>query len=365
MKIAFDGKRFFHNASGLGNYSRDLVRILSKFFPDHQYLILHKNKSDRGNEILDQPNVSYVKTSAAKLARQLKNGIKAQQAGADIYHGLSGELPLKWNSKPIKKIVTIHDLIFLRYPRYYSWFDRKVHFWKFKKAASAADQIIAISRQTKDDIIKYLKVDQDKITVVYQGCHDAFKQKISTETKFDIKQKYQLPGRFILNVGTIEPRKNLFSVVRAVEETAIPVIVIGKKTSYYKKIKGHILKNKMQDQIHFLEGVNVNELACIYQLADFLVYPSHFEGFGIPIIEALFSGIPVITSNVSSLPEAGGEGALYINPANVQDLRAKILFLWNNPAERERLSLLGRKHIDQFNDENVAQELMSVYKNVL
>ena len=121
MKIAFDAKRFFHNTSGLGNYSRDLVRILSEYEPENEYLLLNKNKSERGKEILERSNVHFIETSKGNLSRQLKMGKDAQRQGADIFHGLSGELPLKWDPKPIKKVVTIHDLIFVRYPQYYSF----------------------------------------------------------------------------------------------------------------------------------------------------------------------------------------------------------------------------------------------------
>jgi len=116
MKIAFDSKRIFSSVSGLGNYSRDLVRILSEFYPENEYVLISKKTSEKGEKILRLPNVCHVKTSKGTLARQFKAGKDAQNLDADIFHGLSGELPLKWNNKPIKKIVTIHDLIFERFP---------------------------------------------------------------------------------------------------------------------------------------------------------------------------------------------------------------------------------------------------------
>lgn len=115
MKIAYDAKRIFSSVSGLGNYSRDLVRILSNVFPGNQYILISKKTSEKGDQILELPNVSHIKTSKGTLSRQFKMGIDAQNLGADIFHGLSGELPLKWNKKPIKKVVTIHDLIFERF----------------------------------------------------------------------------------------------------------------------------------------------------------------------------------------------------------------------------------------------------------
>lgn len=365
MKIAYDAKRFFHNTSGLGNYSRDLVRILSHYFPENQYLLLHKTKSDRGLDILSNPNVYFIAASKSNMSRQFKMGKNAQQEKADIFHGLSGELPLRWNNTPIKKVVTIHDLIFMRYPQYYSFFDRKIHFWKFKNAAKTADKIIAISEQTKQDIMHYLKVPENKIQVIYQGCHHAFKENQSEEFTQRTKEKFNLPERFVLNVGTIEERKNLLNIVKAVHQTNIPLVVVGKKTPYFKKVQHYIRKNKMEQQIHFLEGVLVDELAVIYKLADIFVYPSFFEGFGIPVIEALFSKTVVVTSNTSCLPEAGGKDSAYVDPQNHLDLKSKITFLWENESERKRREEKGFEFVQKFNDEPIARELMSLYQKIL
>ncbi len=365
MKIAFDGKRFFNNSSGLGNYSRDLVRILATYYPENQYVLFNKEQSEKGKDIVILPNVSFVPTSTGTWSRQLKLGKDAQQIETDIFHGLSGELPLKWSDKPIKKIVTIHDLIFLRFPQYYSFFDRKLHYWKFKKAVEQADIIIAISEQTKRDIIQYLKVPEDKIQVVYQGCHHVFKENQTEEFLKLVKEKYHLPERFILNVGTIEERKNLLNIAKAIDGTTIPLVVIGKKTKYWTKVKKYLIKHQLENQVHFLENVSMEELAAIYKLADVFVYPSYFEGFGIPVIESLFSGTPVITSNNSCLPEAGGENTMYINPDQVEDIKAKILFLWDNESERKRRAEKGLEFVQKFNDGNIAKEIMRIYQKVL
>lgn len=363
MKIAFDAKRFFHNTSGLGNYSRDLVRILATYFPENEYILLNKNKSEKALDILGLPNVRFEETSKGKFARQLKMGRDAQRQDADIFHGLSGELPLKWDKKPVKKIVTIHDLIFVRYPQYYSFFDRKIHFWKFKKAAESADKIIAISEQTKQDIIDFLKIPESKIEVIYQGCHKAFKEDQTQEFIRKTKEKFNLPARFVLNVGTIEERKNLLNTVKALKDTDIPLVVIGKRTKYYKKVENFVRQNKIK--AYFLEGVSMEELAAIYKLADIFIYPSFFEGFGIPVIEALFSKTAVITSNTSCLPEAGGPDSVYIDPINPLDIQAKIKFLWQNESERKRRAERSFGFVQKFNDEPIAGELMNLYKNIL
>lgn len=365
MKIAYDAKRFFHNTSGLGNYSRDLIRILAEYYPENEYILLNKNKSERGENILNHKSVRFVETSRGNMSRQFKMGTDAQNQNADIFHGLSGELPLKWNKKPIRKIVTIHDLIFVRYPQYYSFFDRKIHLWKFKKAAASADKIIAISEQTKRDIIQFLNVPESKIEVIYQGCHQAFKEEQSQEFIQKTKEKFNLPERFILNVGTIEERKNLMNIVKAIKDTKIPLVIVGRKTKYYKAIETFIRKNKMEKQVFFLEGVSMNELAVLYKLADIFVYPSFFEGFGIPVIESLFSKTAVITSNASCLPEAGGPDSVYIDPKNYLDIQAKIKFLWQNESERKRRAEKGFEFVQKFNDKSIAEQLMSLYQKII
>ncbi|SDH89203.1 Glycosyltransferase involved in cell wall bisynthesis [Chryseobacterium taeanense] len=365
MKIAYDAKRFFHNTSGLGNYSRDLIRILAEYYPENEYILLNKNKSERGENILNHKSIRFVETSRGNMSRQFKMGTDAQNQNADIFHGLSGELPLKWNKKPIRKIVTIHDLIFVRYPQYYSFFDRKIHLWKFKKAAASADKIIAISEQTKRDIIQFLNVPESKIEVIYQGCHQAFKEEQSQEFIQKTKEKFNLPERFILNVGTIEERKNLLNIVKAIKDTKIPLVIVGRKTKYCKAIETFIRKNKMEKQVFFLEGVSMNELAVLYKLADIFVYPSFFEGFGIPLIESLFSKTAVITSNASCLPEAGGPDSVYIDPKNYLDIQAKIKFLWQNESERKRRAEKGFEFVQKFNDKSIAEQLMSLYQKII
>lgn len=367
MKIGYDAKRLFHNSSGLGNYSRDLVRVLSSYSKELDLLLFSKSSSPRAEKLLENQNVQFVPLKKGSLSRQRLMGIQAQKEGCDLFHGLSGELPLRWGKAPIGKIVTIHDLIFLRLPKYYSFFDRKVHEWKFKKACASADRIIAISERTQNDLIELLKVDPKKISVVYQGCHASFKESKSEEKRLEVKEKFALPSRFILSVGTIEERKNLLSVVLALSELKdldIPLVVVGRKTPYAKKVERLIKTKKLSEKVQFLSGVSMEELSSIYRLADFSVYASHYEGFGIPVIESLYSGTPVIASNSSCLQEAGGEAALYVDPKNPSDIKSKISYLWQSEAERKRRSELGLKFVQKFNDENIFSQMLELYQQV-
>lgn len=361
MKIGFDGKRFFHNTSGLGNYSRDLLRILAGHLPENRYILFDKKASDRGQEILDSPAVTFSPVTPGFLARQLRMGLDACKAQCDIFHGLSGELPLRWGKRKIRKVVTIHDLIFLIYPGYYSFFDRQIHFRKFRNAALQADVVVAISEQTKADIMHYLEIPENKIRVIYQGCSNLFKIPYTPEQKALVKKKYGLPDKFLLNVGTIEERKNGLSVAKALGGTGIPLVFIGRETAYADAIR----KVSDPQQVHFLKGVSNEELAVIYRLATVFIYPSVYEGFGIPVIEALFSGTPVITNRDGVFPEAGGDSSVYADVKDINDLRSKILHLWENETLRSRIAAEGSRFVQKFRDEVIARQWKELYESLL
>ena len=336
MKIGYEAKRVFHNRTGLGNYSRDLITILSNYFPDNSYFLYNPKES---NNLLFKANNRNVfeKFPIKKLHKKLKNYWRQKgiiddliKDKIELFHGLSGEIPVGLKSKNIKSIVTIHDLIFMRYPELYSFFDRKIHYYKFKKAAKTADKIIAISEQTKKDIITFLDVNPNKIEVIYQGCQAVFKEEYSNEEKNEVRKKYALPENFILNVGTIEERKNALTIAKAIKNSDTKLVIIGKETKYTATIKNYIKENNIEHNVLFLKGLSSKDLAITYQLATIFVYPSIFEGFGIPIIEALYSKVPVITNKFGVFPEAAGPNSIYIDPNNPKELEEKINLLINN-----------------------------------
>ena len=371
MNIGFEAKRVFHNKTGLGNYSRDLVRLLIRFAPENNFFLYNPKSTKKKLFISDHANVfekkptSYFFKKFYNLWRQfyVVNDLKRDKI--EIFHGLSGEIPFGLKSKKIKSVVTIHDLIFMKYPELYSFFDRKIHFFKFKKAARQADTIIAISEQTKTDIIQYLKVNPNKIKVIYQGCNSIFKEKF---TKTEIKKcivKYKLPENFILNVGTIETRKNVLLAVKAIKDIDIKLVIVGKKTDYNLEIEKYIEDNKLQEKIIFHSGLSLTELAILYQLAKIFVYPSLYEGFGIPIIEALYSKTPVITTIGGVFPEAAGPHSIYIDPENVQELKIAISKLLEDPNLSKEIAEKGFLFAQKFNDENIAKQYLEVYKTLI
>ena len=369
MKIGFDAKRFFHNATGLGNYSRDLIRIMSCFYPQNNYFLYNPKPKSIDRTFIDGKIIVEKLFSGNRLFANLwrlffiKNELI--QDKIDIFHGLSGEIPVGLKSTNIKTIVTIHDVIFLRYPKLYFFIDRKIYFWKFRYAANNADVVIAISEQTKRDIIDFLKISPNKIIVIYQGCSAVFKKTATIEEMNLVQEKYQLPQKFILNVGTIEERKNIFSVVKAIQNTDIKLVIVGKKTKYYQQISAFLVEKEMQNQVIFLENIPLNELSWLYQLATIFVYPSVFEGFGIPIIEALYSKTPVISSGGSCFAEAGGKDSIYVAINDLATLKAEILTLWNDASKRKAQAEKGFEYVQKFDDELLANQWNMVYKNLI
>jgi glycosyltransferase involved in cell wall biosynthesis len=369
MNVGFEAKRVFHNNTGLGNYSRDLIRILSQKYPEHNYF-LYNPKAPK-NALFKPNNTNVFEKNPSGMASKFKNYWRQKgvvknliEDKIDVFHGLSGELPSGLRRKNIKSVVTIHDLIFMRYPQFYSFFDKQIHFYKFKKAAQQADCVIAISEQTKKDIIQFLRIPESKIKVVYQGCQAVFKESFSEEEKNSVAIKFNLPKKFILNVGTIEARKNVLNVVKAIKDIDTHLIIIGNKTKYTLEVKKYIAENQLENKVTFLNGLNSRELAITYQLATVFAYPSLFEGFGIPIIEALYSKTPVITTNSGVFPEAGGPDSIYVNPDDSLEIATQIKQLLASESLRNRISEKGHTFVQKFNDNTIATEIMGLYKSI-
>lgn len=375
MKIGFDGKRAVQNNTGLGNYSRFIIDILSQYHEGNRYIIYApKPKENRAlASILLKKDVQiiYPKSRFWKKFRSLWRlwGIKKQikQEQLSIFHGLSNELPLSIKKSEVKSIVTIHDLIFIRYPQFYKWIDRCIYTYKFKKACENSDRIIAISEMTKRDIITFFGIDAHKIDVVYQSCHPVFEQPTSVEQRNEIRHKYMLPDKYILNVGSIESRKNLLLAVKALEYIPqdISLIAIGKRTKYTHDIEDYINKHQLNHRVRIFHNIPFQELPVFYQLAELFVYPSFFEGFGIPIIEAIHSNIPVIAATGSCLEEAGGPNSIYINPYDEKELAMNINKILTTPTLAEEMTTKGKEYVKRFSPRKIAQDVMQVYQKVL
>lgn len=376
MKIGFDGKRATQNFTGLGNYSRYILEILAKYYPHNEYIVYAPKKKDNKKLFELQARYPQIKMSYPKQFGWKKIssiwriwGVTKQLLKEDIqmYHGLSNELPLNIAKSKTNKVVTIHDLIFLRYPQYYKRIDRKIYTYKFRKACLKAEKIIAVSECTKRDIIRFFSIPEDKIVTIYQGCDQSFYNQVSIEKKEAIAMKYNLPDKYILNVGSIEERKNVLLVVKALVllQKDVHLVIIGRRTPYTRKVEAFIHEHGLHDRVHILTDVPLVELPAIYQQAEIFVYPSRFEGFGIPIIEALHSGVPVVGATGSCLEEAGGPDSLYVHPDDYKGLAEAFIQLFSNPELRNEKVVRGKEYVKRFSEEKQAGCLMELYLKIM
>jgi glycosyltransferase involved in cell wall biosynthesis len=373
MHIAIDGKRFFQNASGLGRYSRSLVSSLLSLENEVFLLTLFRPKGRVQFEAPDHPRLHIV-TAEYLLPGDAGNALwrfaklpgLVNKKKYSIFHGPSHILPGKIDCPAV---VTMLDLIFLRFPKYFPVFDRHYYSVMFKRSARLADHIISISEATKSDLISYFGIDAGKVSVVYPAFDDMLTPAGSQDLK-KIRSQYRLPEHYILYVGNIEPRKNILRLTQAFDllvdsgriDRKTELLVVGQKGWFYKEIFAGVDRLKSREKIRFLGPVYGKDLAGLYQMALTMAYPSLFEGFGYPVLEAMQLGTPVLTSNVSSLPEVGGPAAVLIEPEQVDDIAAGLEKIVNNKTFRDDMIRRGFAHASQFTAERMAKETISVYR---
>ena len=330
MKIGLDAKRIFNNGTGLGVYGRNLLIGLQKIDEKNQYLLYtpeseskyFNKKNLKSNFQVYSPDF---KSSYFWRTFSMVKDIRSETL--DIYHGLSNELPVNIRKTDAKSIVDIHDLCFVKFPKDYSPVDRQIFWHKAKRAANHSDCIIATSKATKADIVEYFKVPESKVKVVYQCCAEHYYKSLSAKDLNLCKEKYQLPNKFVLCVGTIQGRKNQKAIINAMSliptDDQLPIILVGNGKKYLKELLR--LAKKRNVQVRILKKVSGADLPGIYQLASLFIYPSFVEGFGIPVLEAMASQTPVISSRDTSMAEILDNEDALVDPNNVEELRDKIL----------------------------------------
>jgi glycosyltransferase involved in cell wall biosynthesis len=376
VNIAFDAKRYFNNATGLGFYSRTLVGGLRQFYPEHHYwLYTPYNKAQLGG------NGDDIRLPDSLLGRLLPPLWRSQwitkqlqRDGVDIFHGLSHELPAGLRKAGIRSVVTMHDLIFMRYPELYAPVDRFFYQKKYRRAAEDADQVVAISQQTRADLETYFGIPTQNVRVIGQSCDPAF-ERLSLRSNPD---RLALPfpvgadmpaGDYFIAVGSLTPRKNWHRLLDALHlmknaGEAVPLLVVGTgKNAYSEGLRTQA--KQLGLQVFWIDRhVTTHDLALLYRRAVALVYPSVFEGFGIPILEALTIGIPVVTSLGGCFEEVGGSAALYADPLKVADLATQMSRVLKTEV-RNKLIAASADQILQFSPQKICAEWMSVYNPLL
>lgn len=350
MRIGFDAKRYYHNHTGLGNYSRTLVKDLKRLYPELD-IRLYDEKS---------------------FSRTFRLGRKACEDGCQLFHGLSNELPFDLlrgagdDTHRPRTVVTIHDTAWRTFPDMYHCVDRKIYDFKYGHAARYADCVVAISESTKRDIINFYGVDESRVKVIYQPVQRMFYEEPSVAKVSGVGD-----APYLLSVGSINSRKNLMGTLRAYArlkpENRPRLLVVGRGRDYEQKCRQYVKNHGLERDVEFLGSINTtDQLHAIYQGAVAMLYPSFYEGFGLPVVEALLSGCPVLTSTVSSLPEAAGPGALLCNPTNTDEMAFQLQQLVDDAALRERLARDGAAYCrEHFDPDTLTRQMYELYQSLL
>lgn len=374
MNIGYDGKRAVANFTGLGNYSRLVLESVAAEYPEDVLTVFAPEPKDnpRIATLSGYGNVNFVYRPKGALPSSLwrSYGITSmlRSRGINLYHGLSNELPLNIRSAGIPSVVTIHDVIYRRLPRCYGAVDRFMCDFKYSRSCHNATRIIAISRRTRDDIIHYYKIPPEKIDIVYQGCDDSFRHIFSQAEIEEVKKIYNLPKRYILQVGTIERRKNAELSVRAlsaIRDTKLPLVIAGRDNHYKRRLMEIAADLGVTSRLIFVHNVSFAHLPAVNQGAEVILYPSLYEGFGIPVLEALESRRPVIAATGSCLEEAGGDATMYVDPHSPRELARCIDTLTDGSTDTKSMIERGIRYAARFSNADIARSIMEVYQKAI
>ncbi|MBQ9671592.1 MAG: glycosyltransferase family 4 protein [Prevotella sp.] len=374
ITVGFDAKRIVRNGTGLGSYGRTLVNDLAAFSEfDLRLYAPDRGRDNLRQQVPERQNLHYVyplSSLPSPLFSLYKSywrsrGIVSQlQAdGVQVFHGLSGELPVGIRKSGIKTVVTIHDLIFMRHPEYYNPIDVLIYKRKFFQTLREADRIVAISECTRRDICELGGVEKEHIDLVYQSCAQRFHQTHDAFASNAVRVRYKLSERFILSVGSIEERKNTLLAVKALAwlPDEVHLVLVGRSTKYAKQVVDYAERHQLAHRLYLLHGVPDDDLPALYELAEAFVYPSRYEGFGIPIIEAIRMGLPVVACTGSCLEEAGGPDSLYVDPDDAEGLAAALQQVLRGAEGREVRIERSLDYVRRFENNDAAQRFAAIY----
>jgi glycosyltransferase involved in cell wall biosynthesis len=372
MRIGIDATALPPQPVGAGNYMIQLIRALAGLETGHHFTVF---AHPHGRALIDQPSLLGIEWSivaekgpAQRLAwEQTAFPALIRDARVDLLHSLHYTRPLVL---PCPSVVTFHDMTFFLFPELHTRLKRLFFPNAIRFSARAANALIAVSESTRRDAIRLLKLPPEKIWTVPLGVTPDYHPVRDPVLLGSTRQKYHLPDRFLLFVGTVEPRKNLpllLRVYRRLVDTGleIPLVIVGRLGWMYDQVFALIETLGLKERIHFAGYLPDQDLPMIYNLAELLVYPSIYEGFGLPPLEALACGTPVITTAVSSLPEHVGEGGLLVPPGDEQALFQALQQTITDPQLRQELARRGPPQAAQFTWKRTAQATLQVYQRVL
>lgn len=370
MLIGIDGNEAnIRKKLGIGEFAYELLIKFHETKADDLRFVTYLKGNPLGDFPKESKNWSYKIFGPKKFWTQfaLPFNLYAGRPRPDIFFTPTHYSP---RFSPMPTVVSVMDLSFIYFPELF----KKRDLFQLKNwtlySVKKAKKIITISSSTKNDIIKEYNVPEEKVVVVYPGIKPAVSLSPQVYPMNQMKIKYGISGRYVLFVGTLQPRKNISRLIEAFaevlksEKEELQLVVIGKKGWLFEEILHTPSKLHIEDKVKFLDFVPDEDLAIFYKHAACFVLPSLYEGFGLPVLEAMKYGCPVITSKVSSLPEAGGDAAMYVDPESTEDIASKIKRVLGSEKLREEMIAKGKKQVAKFNWEKTAKETLKILKEV-
>ena len=372
MKIGIDYTSALKQSGGIGRYTRGLVTALAQLDSQNQYKLLVTPDAPRDDLQGFRTNPNFSHRTYPLPERWMTIGwhrfylpipVEWFSGPGDLFHSPNFILP---PTSQAKTLLTVHDLSFIRHPQgavnsLRRWLEKVV-----PRSLARADHILADSRSTKQDLIEIFDIDSELITVVGAGVEERFRPVKDQATLEVVRQRHHLPQNFILSLGTLEPRKNFSGLIKAYNQAPVRethhLVIAGGKGWLYEDIYAAAQASPIADRIHLIGFVADDDLPALYSLADIFAYPSHYEGFGIPVIEAMACGTPVVCANNSCLPEVAGEAALQITASDTLALAEALQRLATDRSLRQQAVDRGFQQVRKFSWTAAAQRLLDVYE---
>ncbi|MDA3802688.1 MAG: glycosyltransferase family 1 protein [Patescibacteria group bacterium] len=380
MKIGVDIRVLMDEKySGVSEYTANLLQAILNQAPSDYQFILFYNCRLNIKKRMDKWKRDNVEIISTRYSNKLFNYFLQKIFSYPKVDKLIGGVDVFWSPhfnftsfSDVKRIITIHDLSFLRYPKYFSFRQNLWHkLLNVKKIIRQSDRIVAVSENTKNDIEELMEVDEDKTDVIYSG-NNLEKKEINEKEIKIFRDKYFNSKSFsyILYLGTIEPRKNISNLIKAYNiyrddnESGLKLVLAGRKGWKTKAIFKEYNNSKYRDDIIFLDYIETKDKDVLYKEAEVFVYPSFYEGFGFPPLEAMTYGVPTIVSNVSSLPEVVNDGALMVNPYDPKEIATALEELLNDKELYNHFSKKGRERTQFFNWQKTADKYLQIFKSL-
>src|ERR1043165_887592 len=365
MDVGLDGIPLSQSLTGVGHYTLELARALAGIAPEDRFELVSPLPSLQRPELPSNLKITQV-NGLSRFWWQVGLPRYIRRSRFRVFHGTSYSVPL-W--KPCPTVVTIHDLSLLLWPQTHAQHLARRARWRLPLMARRADAIIVPSQSIKTEVCEHLGIDESKITVIPEAPRSSFWQVPVAET-LGVRRRLNIGDDFILFVGTIEPRKNLLTLVRAFEEilrnTACQtqLVLVGDEGWLTGELHDFLRNADFKEHVRLVGYLADDDLRALYSSCRVFVYPSLYEGFGLPLLEAMKCGAPVITSDIPSIRETVGDTALLVSPTGVDGLARSLIRLLENPAEREPRSAAGTQHASKFSWEKAAAATFDIYRRL-